>query len=215
MESHHSRPSGAGRYILFRRIGASEVDLNQTLTELISLPVTDDCELSSRYGIALNRIARFRHHPSNATKSSVESASDQRIGRGAHLGRGPGSTPNEQQMTHALRLRPELLPTWRMRRNGTTIASWNSVEKSWHECKAAIDRIRDRPEQGSVDVHGMRSVRIQRFPCVDSRTSSTSGLNARRSWYSQSCLRGVTHQLGETGCNPSVNRSWLISIRWV
>ncbi len=34
------------------------------------------------------------------------------------------------------------------------------------ECKEALDHILERPEQGTVDPNGVRSVRIHRFPYV-------------------------------------------------
>ena len=34
------------------------------------------------------------------------------------------------------------------------------------ECKASLDRILERPEQGTVDPDGVRSVRMHRFPYV-------------------------------------------------
>lgn len=34
------------------------------------------------------------------------------------------------------------------------------------ECRAALDRIQDRPTQGSIGADGVRSVRLHRFPYV-------------------------------------------------
>lgn len=69
-------------------------------------------------------------------------------------------------MTYSLRFRPEVV-------NDLEDASlWYNNRRIWlgaeflQECKASLDRILERPEQGSVDPDGVRSVRIHRFPYV-------------------------------------------------
>lgn len=69
-------------------------------------------------------------------------------------------------MTHFLRYRPEVVGDLE---DG---AGWYDDRRLGlggefpRECKAALDRILERPEQGTVDPDGVRSVRIHRFPYV-------------------------------------------------
>ncbi len=69
-------------------------------------------------------------------------------------------------MTHFLRFRPEVV-------NDLEVAAkWYEDRRAGlgseflQECKASLDRILERPEQGTVDSEGVRSVRIHRFPYV-------------------------------------------------
>lgn len=69
-------------------------------------------------------------------------------------------------MTYLLRLRPEVVGDL------GDAAKWYDDRRPGlggeflEECKAALDRILDRPEQGTVDHDGVRSVRLHRFPYV-------------------------------------------------
>ncbi len=69
-------------------------------------------------------------------------------------------------MTYVLRFRPEVSGDLE---DG---AKWHDDRRPGlggeflQECKATLDRILDRPEQGTVDPEGVRSVRLRRFPYV-------------------------------------------------
>jgi plasmid stabilization system protein ParE len=69
-------------------------------------------------------------------------------------------------MKSALRFRPEIVADLE------GAADWYDGRRPGlggeflHECSVALDRIAIRPEQGSVDSDGIRSVRIFRFPYV-------------------------------------------------
>ncbi len=69
-------------------------------------------------------------------------------------------------MTYFLRFRPEVVGDLE---DG---AKWYDDRRLGlggeflRECKATLDRILERPEQGTVDPIGIRSVRIHRFPYI-------------------------------------------------
>lgn len=69
-------------------------------------------------------------------------------------------------MTYSLRFRPEVVSDL------VDAAKWYDDRRRGlggevlQECKAALDRIQERPEQGTVNPDGVRSVRLHRFPYV-------------------------------------------------
>ena len=69
-------------------------------------------------------------------------------------------------MTDSLRFRPEVVGDLK---DG---AKWYDDKRLGlggeflQECKGALDRIRERPEQATADPDGVRSVRLHRFPYV-------------------------------------------------
>ena len=69
-------------------------------------------------------------------------------------------------MTYSLRFRPEVVGDLE------DAAKWYDDRRRGlggeflQECKAALDRIHERPEQGTVNPDGVRSVRLHRFPYV-------------------------------------------------
>jgi len=69
-------------------------------------------------------------------------------------------------MTYSLRFRPEVVGDLE------DAAKWYDDRKLelggqfLRECKAALERIQKRPEQGSIGTADVRSVRIHRFPYV-------------------------------------------------
>jgi mRNA-degrading endonuclease RelE of RelBE toxin-antitoxin system len=69
-------------------------------------------------------------------------------------------------MTYVLRFRPEVVGDLE------DAAQWYDDRRQGlggeflDECKLALDRILDRPEQGTVDSNGVRTVKLHRFPYV-------------------------------------------------
>ncbi len=69
-------------------------------------------------------------------------------------------------MTYSLRFRPEVVNDLK------DAASWYEDRKVGlgaeflQQCKATLDRISKRPEQATVELDGIRSVRIHRFPYI-------------------------------------------------
>ena len=69
-------------------------------------------------------------------------------------------------MTYVLRFRPEVV------QDLENAAKWYDERRTGlggdflKECKAVLDRIANRPEQGTVNLKAIRSVRIHRFPYV-------------------------------------------------
>ena len=69
-------------------------------------------------------------------------------------------------MTYVLRFRPEIVGDLEDAARWYDDRSLGLGGEYLQECKVALDRILERPEQGSVDPDGIRSVRIHRFPYV-------------------------------------------------
>ena len=69
-------------------------------------------------------------------------------------------------MTYVLRFRPEVVGDLEDGANWYDDRRPGLGGEFLEECKAALDRILDRPEQGTVDPVGVRSVRLHRFPYV-------------------------------------------------
>jgi hypothetical protein len=69
-------------------------------------------------------------------------------------------------MKFSLRYRPEVVSDL------DEASKWYDERKSGlgaeflQECKSALDRIKQRPEQVAADTEGLRSMRISRFPYV-------------------------------------------------
>jgi toxin ParE1/3/4 len=69
-------------------------------------------------------------------------------------------------MTYVLRFRPEVVGDLE------DAAQWYDDRRQGlggeflDECKSSLDRILDRPEQGTVDANGVRAIRLHRFPYV-------------------------------------------------
>ena len=69
-------------------------------------------------------------------------------------------------MTYVLRFRPEVVGDLEDGANWYDERRLGLGGEFLEECKAALDRILDRPEQGTVDADGVRFVRLHRFPYV-------------------------------------------------
>ncbi len=69
-------------------------------------------------------------------------------------------------MTYSLRFRPEVVNDLEDAANWYDDRKIGLGAEFLQQCKAALDRILERPEQATIDSGNIRSVRIHRFPYV-------------------------------------------------
>ena len=69
-------------------------------------------------------------------------------------------------MKYVLRFRPEVVGDLEQAEEWYDDRRLGLGSEFLDECKAALDRILDRPEQGTIGADGVRSVRLHRFPYV-------------------------------------------------
>lgn len=69
-------------------------------------------------------------------------------------------------MTYSLRFRPEVVGDLENAAKWYDDRRLGLGSEFLEECKAALDRILETPDQGTTNPDGVRSVRIRRFPYV-------------------------------------------------